>query len=176
MHFREDREEVAVERSRIGHSRVAQQKRKNRSQRDPQHHQRHEMSGAHPIKFFHEQTRDERRVLRLPPWNHAQQTRLHRQIQNRDPQNRKKNASRDILLRLANLAPEMANVVVAPVAVDRIDHRRAQSRTTTTKDETRPAENRKPVSDRSAGYLPRSARASSRRPASTAKSRFSRWS
>ena len=84
------------------------------------------MRGAHAIKLFHEQTRNKRRVLRLPPWNHAEQARLHRQIQNRNAENGKKNAPRNIFLRLANFAPEMADIVIAPVTVDGIDHRRSQ--------------------------------------------------
>ena len=128
MNLAKHRKEIPVLRRRVGHSRSAEQHGECRSDSDPQNHSGHEARGRLPIQSFNKQAGDEIGILRLAPWHHAQDAGLHRQIQHGDPQHGKKNAAWNIPFGILDLAAKMANVVVAPVAVNRADHRGPQSR------------------------------------------------
>ena len=80
------------------------------------------------VELFHEQAGDEGRILRFAPGDDAEKAGLHRQIQNGDAEDGEKNAARNIFFRVADFAAEMADVVVAPVAVNGFDHGSAESR------------------------------------------------
>src|SRR5271169_7252715 len=116
MDLGEDGEEVPVESRRVGNTRVAEEKRENGSERDPEDHPGDEMRGANAVELFDEETCDEGGVLRLSPGNHAQETGLHGQIKDGDAEDGEENAARDIFFGLANFAAEMADIVVPPVA------------------------------------------------------------
>ena len=128
MHLRKHRQKIPVQRRRIRHARISQQHGKHARQRNPQHHARHHLRRTMPVQPLHEQTRQKFRILRLAPRHHAQNARLHQQIQRRNSQHRQKNPARNVFLRLLDLSTQMANVVVAPVAVHRAHHRRSQPR------------------------------------------------
>src|SRR5580704_15454693 len=127
MHFGEDGKEVAVERSGIGHAGIAEQQRKNGGQRNPQHHPGDEVRGAASVEPLDEKAGDERSVLRFAPGNNSQKAGLQSQIDGGDSENRKKDAAGNIFFRIANLSAQVANVVVAPIAVDGVDHGRAKA-------------------------------------------------
>src|SRR6266478_1423162 len=75
---------------------------------------------------IHKRADDEFGILRFPPRNYSQNARLHRHVQHGDSKHREKNPTRNVFFRLANLATQIANVVVAPVAVNCADHRRTK--------------------------------------------------
>src|SRR5271165_1203170 len=127
MDLGEDREEVAVERRGIGDAGVAEQQREDGSQRDPEDHPGDEMCGASAVEFFDEEAGDERSVLCLAPGNNPEETGLHGQIKDGDTEDGEENAARDIFLGLANLATEMTDIVVAPIAVNGVDHGGAEA-------------------------------------------------
>src|SRR5258708_35648393 len=122
VHFREDREEIAVERGGIGHARIAEEKRKNGSHGDPEHHPGDKVRGACAIEALDEKAGDEGSVLRFAPGDDAEKAGLHGEIEHGDAKDRKENAARDIFFGLADFATKMADVVVAPVAVNRVNH------------------------------------------------------
>src|SRR6266481_6820458 len=122
VHFGEDGEEIAVERSGIGHAGVAEEKRKDGSHGDPKHHPCDEVGGVGAVEAFDEEAGDEGSVLRFAPGDDAEKAGLHGEIEHGDAKDRKENAARDIFFGLADFAAEMADVVVAPVAVNRVDH------------------------------------------------------
>src|SRR5215471_4110335 len=128
MYTPENGEEVAVESCGIGHTRIAEKDRKDRGQRDPQYHPGDEVRGTRAIETLDENAGDERGVLRFAPRHHTEQAGLHGEIQKSDAKNRKKNAARDVFFRLADFAAQLADVVVAPVAVNGVDHRGAETR------------------------------------------------
>src|SRR5579864_9426690 len=128
MHFGEDGEEVAVERGGIGHAGVTEEKRKDGGHGDPEDHPGDEVRGASAVEALDEEAGDERGVLGFAPGDNAEEAGLHGQIEDGDAEDRKKNAARDIFFGIADFAAEMADVVVAPVAVNRVDHGGAESR------------------------------------------------
>src|ERR1700730_12527855 len=65
-------------------------------------------------------------VLCDAPRNNAQQAGLHGQVQRGDTEDGKENAARNIFFWVANFAAEVADVVITPVAVDRVDHGRTE--------------------------------------------------
>src|ERR1700674_4894239 len=128
MYFGEDGEEVAIERGGIGHAGVAEEQGKDGGHGDPEHHPGDEVRGAGAVEAFNEKAGDERSVLGFAPGDNAEQAGLHGQIQNSDAENRKENAAGDIFFGIADFAAEMADVVVAPVTVNGVDHGGAESR------------------------------------------------
>src|SRR5258707_15834486 len=122
MHFGKDGEEIAIESCGIGHAGVAEQQRKDGGHGDPQNHPGDEVRGAGAVEALDEKAGDEGSVLRFAPGNDAEKAGLHGEIQHGDAKYRKENAARDIFFRLADFATEMADVVIAPVAVNRVDH------------------------------------------------------
>src|SRR5882757_5684221 len=122
MHFGKDREEIAVECGGIGYAGVAEEKRKNGGHGDPQNNPGDEVRGAGAVEALDEKAGDEGSVLGFAPGDDAEKAGLHGEIQHGDAKYRKENAARDIFLGLADFATEMADVVVAPVAVNRVDH------------------------------------------------------
>src|SRR4029077_20325229 len=68
------------------------------------------------------------RVLCFAPRYDSQDARLHRQIEHGNTEDRQKNSARDVSFRITNFSSEVADVVVAPVAVDRVHHCGAQPR------------------------------------------------
>src|SRR6267143_591425 len=126
MHARKNTEEISVQRRRIRHARISEHRRKKRRKRDPQDHQRREPRRKRAVKFFDEGAYDERRILRLLPRQNTQNTRLHDEVEDSNSRNRDENAARNIFLRLANLTAEMADVVVTPVGVYRVDRGRTK--------------------------------------------------
>src|SRR6266566_1685805 len=113
-------------RGRIGDSRSAEQNGECRCHRNPQNHSRREARRCLPVQSFDKQAGNEIGILRLAPRHHAQDARLHRQIQDGDPQHGEKNSPRNIPLGILDLAAELTNVVVPPVAVDCAHHRGPQ--------------------------------------------------
>ena len=69
---------------------------------------------------FDEEADDVGRFLRFLPGNDGENARLHREIERGDAENRKKNRARDIALGIFHFAAEVADVVVAEIAVDRL--------------------------------------------------------
>src|SRR5208283_6026569 len=128
MDFSEDGEEVAVERRGVGHTRIAEKKREDGSHSDPQHHPGEKKRGLLAIESFDEEAGNERGILGDAPGHHAEEARLHGEIQDSDPQDGEENAARDILFGVTDFAAEMADVVVAPVTVNGVDHGSAESR------------------------------------------------
>src|SRR5579859_2845276 len=126
MHFGEDGEEIAVERGGIRHAGVAEEERKDGSHGDPKNHPGDEVRGAGAIEALDEEAGDERGILGFAPGDHTEQAGLHGQIKNRDTEDGKENATGDVFFGIADLATKMANIVVAPVAVYRVDHGGAQ--------------------------------------------------
>src|SRR5882762_2536746 len=127
MHASEDTEEIPIECRGVRDTRVAEQGREHRSESDPQDHRGGEARRGRAVKLFHEGADDEGRVLRLLPWKHSKDAGLHGQIQNGDADNGNKNAARNIAGRIADFTAEMANVVVAPIGVNGVDRRGAES-------------------------------------------------
>src|ERR1700692_2672843 len=127
MHFGEDREEVAVEGGGIGHAGVAEEQREDGGHGDPEHHPGDEVGGAGAVEALDEEAGDEGSVLSFAPGDNAEQTGLHGEIKDGDAQNRKENSARNIFFGIADFAAEVADVVVAPVAVDGVDHGGAQA-------------------------------------------------
>src|SRR5208337_4934385 len=128
MHLGEDGEEVTVKRRGVGHTGITEKKREDGSQGDPQHHSCEKKSGPLAIESFDEEASDEGRILSDAPGHHAEKARLHGEIQHGDAQDGEKNAARNVLFGVSDFAAEMADVVVAPVAVDSVDHGSAESR------------------------------------------------
>src|SRR5882724_5421922 len=122
MNFGEDGEEIAVERGGIGHTGVAKQQRKDGGHGDPENHPGDEVRGAGAVEALDEEAGDEGSVLSFTPGDDAEQAGLHGEIKDRDAENGKKNAARNIFFGIADFAAEMGDVVVAPVAVDGVDH------------------------------------------------------
>src|SRR5580700_9531429 len=127
MHFREDGEEIAVERGGIGHAGVAEEQRKDGCHGDPENHPGDEVRGVGAVEALDEEAGDERSVLGFAPGDHAEKTRLHGEVQHGDAENRKENSARDIFFGIANLTAKVTDVVVAPVAVNGVDHGGAES-------------------------------------------------
>src|SRR5229473_3813883 len=123
MDARENAEEIAVQRRGIRHARIAKQRGEYRSEGDPQHHGGGKARSGSAVKFFDKGADDKRRILRLLPWEDAENAGLHGQIQQRDADDGDENPARDVALGIANLTAEMADVVVAPVGVDGVDRR-----------------------------------------------------
>src|ERR1700721_651143 len=126
MHFGENGEEIAVERGGIGHARVAEQQREDGGHGDQEAHPGAEARGAGAVKALDKETGDEGSVLGFAPRDDAKQAGLHGQIKHRDAENREENSAGDIFFGIADFAAEVADVVVAPVAVNRVDHRGAE--------------------------------------------------
>src|SRR5260221_2442114 len=122
MHFGEDREEIAVERGGIRHTGVAEEQGKNGCHGDPENHPGDKMRCAGAIETVDKEVGDERSVLGFTPGDAGEQAGLHGEIKDRDAENRKKNAARNIFFGIADFAAEVADVVVAPVAVNGVDH------------------------------------------------------
>src|SRR5580698_1808228 len=80
------------------------------------------------IERLDKRAHDKFRVLCFTPWYDAQNADLHCQVQSRDSENRKENSARNIALRIANFSAQMADVVVAPITVNRVDHCGPQAR------------------------------------------------
>src|SRR6266403_138145 len=127
MHFGKDREEIAVECGGIGYAGVAEEERKNGGHGDPENHPGDEVRGAGAVEAFDEEAGDEGSVLSFTPGDDAEEAGLHGEINDRDAENRKKNAAGDIFFGIADFAAKVANVVVAPVAVNGVDHGGAES-------------------------------------------------
>src|SRR6266481_2467078 len=127
MHFGEDGEEIAVEGGGVGDAGVAEEKRKNGGHGDPEHHPSDKVRGVAAVQALDEEAGDERSVLGCAPGDDAEEAGLHGEIEDGDAEDRKENAAGDILLGIADFAAEVADVVVAPVTVNRIDHGGAQS-------------------------------------------------
>src|SRR5258707_3232090 len=122
VHFGKDGEEIAIESCGIGHAGVAEQQGKNGGHGDPQNHPGDEVRGAGAVEALNEKTGDEGSVLRFAPGDNAEKAGLHGEIEHGDAKDRKENAARNIFFGVADFATEMADVVVAPVAVNRVDH------------------------------------------------------
>src|SRR5271169_2500472 len=67
-------------------------------------------------------------ILCFTPRHDSENADLHRQVQRCDSENGKKNSARNIAFRVANLSAQMADVVVAPITVNRVDHCGPESR------------------------------------------------
>ena len=65
--------------------------------------------------------------LRFAPGNDAENAGLHGEIENGDAEDRKKNASGNIFFRIANFSTQVANVVVAEIAINCADHSEHES-------------------------------------------------
>src|SRR5260370_13676329 len=122
MHFGKEGEEMAIESCGIGHAGIAEEQGKNRGHGDPQNQPGDEVRCAGAVEALDEKAGDEGSVLGFAPGDNAEKTGLHGEIQHGDAKDRKENAARDIFFGIANFATEMADVVVAPVAVNRVDH------------------------------------------------------
>src|SRR2546429_7062198 len=79
-----------------------------------------------PVKPLDKEACQELRVRGFTPRHDAENTRLHRQIQDCNAGHGKGDSSRNVLLGIANLSSEMTDIVVAPIAVDRADHCRSK--------------------------------------------------
>src|SRR5258708_17300445 len=121
MHFGKDGEEIAIESCGIGHAGVAEQQGKNGGHGDPQNHPGDEVRGAGAVEALNEKTGDEGSVLRFAPGDNAEKAGLHGEIEHGDAKDRKENAARNIFFGVADFATEMEDVVVAPVALNRVD-------------------------------------------------------
>src|ERR1700726_1488572 len=120
MHACEHAEEISVERSGVWNARISKQRGEHRSERDPENHGGGETRCAGAIKLFHESADDEGRVLRLLPRQHAKDAGLHGEIQNRDADYGNENAAWDVARGIADFAAQMADIVIAPVGVNRV--------------------------------------------------------
>src|SRR5580704_2076999 len=85
------------------------------------------MRGASSVEPLDEKASDERSVLRFTPGNHSKEAGLQRQIDGGDSENREEDAAGDIFLGIADFAAQVTDVVVAPIAVDGVDHGRAEA-------------------------------------------------
>src|ERR1700676_532575 len=122
MHFGENGEEVAVQGGGVGHAGIAKEQGEDGGQGNPQNHCGEEQSSIFAVESFDEQAGQMVGVLRDAPGNNAQQAGLHGQIQRSDAEDRKENAARNIFFGVANFTAQVANIVVTPVAVNRVDH------------------------------------------------------
>src|SRR5207245_7256631 len=125
--FGEDGEEIAVECGGIGYPGVAEEKRKNGGHGDPQNHPGDEVRGTGAVEPLDEKTGHEGSVLSFVPGDDTEEAGLHGEIKDCYAENRKKNAAGDIFFGIADLAAEVADVVVAPVAVNGGDRGGAES-------------------------------------------------
>src|ERR1700690_51053 len=128
MEFGEDGEEIAVEGGGIGDAGITEQERKDGGHGDPQDHPGDKMRGAGSVEALDEKTGEERRILCFAPGHDAKQAGLQRDVEDGDSQDREENSARNVFFGLADFATEMADVVVAPVAVDGFNHSGAESR------------------------------------------------
>src|SRR5258708_10765828 len=122
MHFGKEGEEIAIESCGIGHAGIAEEQGKNRGHGDPENHGGDEVGGAGAVEALDEKAGDEGSVLGCGTGDDAEKAGMEGGIQHGDAKDRKENAARDIFFGIANFATEMADVVVAPVAVNRVDH------------------------------------------------------
>ena len=67
-----------------------------------------------------EQAHYERRILRFAPGDDAEDAGLHEEIEDSDAENRDENRARNIFAGVFHLAAEIADVVVAEIAVNRL--------------------------------------------------------
>src|ERR1700757_1176922 len=95
MHFGEDGEEVAVESGGIGHAGVAEEKREDRGEGDPENHPGDEVRSARAVESLDEEAGDEGSVLSFAPGDDAEQAGLHGEIKDGDAENGKENPARD---------------------------------------------------------------------------------
>src|SRR5207245_1709476 len=85
------------------------------------HHLQLELRRKRAVKFYGEGSYDEMRMLLLLTWQTTEYARLHNEIEHSNSRNRNENAAWNVFLRLANLAAEVTDVVIAPVGVNRVD-------------------------------------------------------
>ena len=126
-------EEVSFPGRRIRHARVAEQQRKDRSERRPQNHQGEDAGYPRPVDLLHEDGHDEIGVrLRLggdelPPWHDADDREIDRQVDHRHRRRADQDGSRDDAARILHLVADVADVVVAEVVVNADPRRGAET-------------------------------------------------
>src|SRR5215470_7309683 len=122
MHARENAEEIAVEGGSVRNARITQQDGENGGESDPEDHYGHHLGGCVAVQALDHQAGQRRRILGFAPGYDAENTGLQSEVEQGDTEDGKKNSTRDVALGLANLSAKVADVVVAPVGVHRLDH------------------------------------------------------
>src|SRR4029077_19101111 len=82
---------------------------------------RRERGPVHSEGAFHKQADDEGGRGRLLPGDDCENAGLHGEIEDGDAENRKINRTGDIALRIFHFAAKVADVVIAEIAVNRLD-------------------------------------------------------
>ena len=130
--LREDAKVVAVTRGRKWHARVAEEQREDRGESCPHDEGGRHETGPRPVQSFHKRGDDVAlrrcvgRAGKLAPWDDAEDRDVHHDVDHCDEQNRKQHRARDGPSRIFYFATEEANVVIAPVIVNRDEQRSAQ--------------------------------------------------
>src|SRR5271167_1420184 len=104
--------EIAVERRRIGHARIAERSGKHGTKRGNENQSSGDRSPVRPKDALDEKADHERRILRFLPGNHGKNARLHREIERGYAKNGKENRARNIALGIFHFTAEIADDVI----------------------------------------------------------------
>src|SRR5438477_8476786 len=132
VHARKDPEVVSVTRSRKRYARITQQQREDGRERRPHDQRRRDETRFGSVESFHERGDDvtlRRRVGgtgKFAPRNDAKDRNVHHDVDHRNEQDRKEHRARDRSSWVFHFATKEADVVIAPVIVNRDEQRSAQ--------------------------------------------------